>query len=68
MDPESYPLVLKTANEHGTSAPETLELTCALCERIAKQNEYLTPAQVYEALLAGKTIHTNFCKYIMVQS
>lgn len=55
--------ILKEPNEHGASKPETILLTDELCRRISECNGNLTPKQVRESLLSGKTIHTNFCKY-----
>lgn len=55
--------IFREPNEHGTRAPGTMEFCNAACENIALGNGYMTTAEVREALLAGKTIHTTFSKF-----
>jgi hypothetical protein len=57
--------VRREPNEHGHSAPETLDLTDEVVAQIAKGNEYMTPEQVRIALMQGKTIYTSFSKYTL---
>jgi hypothetical protein len=58
--------ILKQPTDHGASKPETLDLTDALAQRIARFNGSMSPVEVRDALLAGLAVHTNHSVYRLV--
>lgn len=58
-------IVKKEADGHHATDDrvEFLPLTDTVCAEIARFNEDMTQGEVHSALLAGRTIYTNFRRY-----